>query len=37
VDVDASPEAVALEKIGDLALGNVPELIHKVLVRTEPQ
>jgi hypothetical protein len=37
VYVDASPEAVALEEIGDLALGTVPELIHKVLVRTEPQ
>jgi hypothetical protein len=37
VDVDASPEAVALEELGDVALGTLPELIHRVLVRTEPQ
>lgn len=37
VDVDSSDEAVALEEIGDLALDAVPELIHKILVRSEPQ
>jgi hypothetical protein len=37
VDVDRSNEAVALEEIGDLALDVLPELIHRVLVRLEPQ
>jgi hypothetical protein len=37
VDVDVSDEAVALEEIGDVALDVVPELIHKALVRQEPQ
>ena len=37
VDVDVSHEAVALEEIGDVALDALPELIHKSLVRNEPQ
>lgn len=37
VDVNVSREAVALEEIGDVALDVVPELIHKALVRREPQ
>lgn len=37
VDVDSSAEAVALEEIGERALEHLPELIHRTLVRTEPQ
>lgn len=37
VDVDDSDESVALEEIGDVALDVVPELVHKTLVRHEPQ
>lgn len=37
VDVDESQEAVAIEDIAERALSELPELIHRVLVRTEPQ
>lgn len=37
VDVDRSDEAVALEEIGDFALDALPDLIHRTLVRNEPQ
>lgn len=37
VDVDHSDEAVAIEHIGEHALDVLPELIHRTLVRAEPQ
>lgn len=37
VDVDHSDEAVTIEHIGEHALDVLPELIHRTLVRTEPQ
>jgi hypothetical protein len=37
IDIDHSCEAAAVEHIGDLALATLPELIHRTLVRTEPQ
>ena len=37
VDVDRSSEAVAIEHIGEQALSALPELIHRTLVREEPQ
>lgn len=37
IDVDNSPEAVALEELGDRALDELPELIHRTLVRGEAQ
>jgi len=37
VDVDHSSEAVAIEHIGEQALVVLPELIHRALVRGEPQ
>jgi len=37
VDVDRGSEAVAVEHIGAQALSTLPELIHRTLVRGEPQ
>ncbi|GAA1854683.1 YaaC family protein [Myceligenerans crystallogenes] len=37
VDVDRSDEAVTIEHIGEYALKALPELIHRTLVRTEPE
>jgi hypothetical protein len=37
VNVDHSPEAIAVEHIGALALDELPELIHQTLVRCDPQ